>query len=98
MGMGSTLAEALLKGHTHTEAAGLRSCVASRHAENLWGHAAESVRPQALPKAMHTKGAEPLPPRGIAAGIGLHLAEALRKGHTHTEATGLRSCVASRLL
>ena len=35
---------------------------------------------------------------GIAAGMGLHLAEALRKGHTHTEAAGLRPCVASRLL
>ena len=39
MGMGSTLAEALRKGHTHTEATGLRSCVPSRHAESLWGHA-----------------------------------------------------------
>ena len=35
---------------------------------------------------------------GIAAGMGLTLAEALRKGHTHTEATGLRPRVPSRLL
>ena len=42
--------------------------------------------------------AERLSPGGIAAGIDLHLAEALRKGHTHTEAAGLRPRVLSRLL
>ena len=63
-GMGLTLAEALLKGYTHTEATGLRSCVASRHAENLWGHAAESVLPPGSAKSYTQKGGEPLP-RGM---------------------------------
>lgn len=34
--------------------------------------------------------------QGIVAESGLRLVKALRKGHTHTEATGLRSCVPSR--
>ena len=52
---------------------------------------------QALPKAMRAKDGEPFP-RGIAAESGLPLAKALQKGHTHTEAAGLRPRVLSRLL
>ena len=96
-GIGLTLAKALRKGHTHTEATGLRSCVPSRHAENLWGHAADSGLPPGSAKSYTQKRGEPFP-RGIAAGIGLTLAKALQKGHTHTEATGLRPRVLSRLL
>lgn len=69
----------------------------SRHAENLWGHAEDSALRWAPPKAMRAKDGEPFP-RGIAAGIGLHLAEAHQNEHTHTEATGLRPRVPSRLL
>lgn len=97
-GIGLTLAEALRKGHTHTEVAGLCPRVPSCHAESLWGHAADSgLPPGALPKAMRAKDGEPFP-RGIAAESGLPLAKALQKGHTHTEAAGLRPRVLSRLL
>lgn len=94
---GLALAEALQKVHTHTEATGLRSCVPSRHAESLWGHAVESGLPPGSAKSYTQKRGKPFP-RGIAAESGLHLAEALRKGHTHTEAAGLRPRVLSRLL
>ena len=95
--IGLALAEALLKGHTHTEATGLRPRAPSCHAENLWGHVADSVLPPGSAKSYTQKRGKPFP-RGIAAGIGLTLAKALRKGHTHTEATGLRPRVLSRLL
>lgn len=68
--IGLALAEALRKGHTHTEATGLRPRVPSRHAENLWGHAAGMgpTLAEALRKGhTHTESPDCVPERLLPA-------------------------------
>ena len=60
-----------------------------------WGHCGGQCPPVRLCQKLHTKRWRALS-LGHTARIGLHLAEALRKGHTHTEATGLSPRAPSR--
>ena len=84
------LSEALLKGYTHTDATGLRSCVASHHAENLWGHAAESGLPPGSAKSYAYKRCRASPP-GHCGGNGPNPCRSPAKRPYAHRVAGLRS-------